>query len=152
MRSETMIEIEDSVVLKPGFTLPAPAITGPETNLYGEAMLSYSGEMAMDARWRRVEPAPVVTPPLLLLSSLPHPQMRLRVPLRLRVEREGDLVSVWNEEVEELGYGPHLTAAVEDFQQTVVELYTSLRQDRERLGPALQVLWNRLEHLVEWRP
>ncbi len=91
------------------------------------------------------------TPGTLVLGSLRHPQLRLRSSLPLRVEREHDFVTVWNDALEELGYGPYLTVAVEDFQKTVVELYFSLRSDQSRLGPEMARLWQKLQERIEER-
>ncbi len=92
------------------------------------------------------------TPPEILLGSIPSPDLRLRAPIRLEAQREGDSVTVWSEELEEFGYGPHLTAAIEDFQQTVIELYHTLATEQGRLGPGMIDLWARLQLFFERRP
>lgn len=91
------------------------------------------------------------TPSTLLLGMLPHPQLRLRVPLELEVERADDTITVWNEKLQELGYGTYLTAAVEDFQQAVTELYLTLSSEQDRLGPAMAELWQQLQDYIEYR-
>src|SRR5438552_1508271 len=77
--------------------------------------------------WRSATPATII------VGTLPSPAIRLGKPLAARVERDEELVTVWCEELAEMGYGPHLSAAVEDLQQTVVELFFMLRDERSRL-------------------
>jgi hypothetical protein len=91
-------------------------------------------------------------PAELTIETLGDPRLHLRTPLRVTVEREGEHVTVWQPELEELGYGPDLAAAVEDFQQTVVELYGTLRAEQGRLGPEMVRLWTYLDQHVEERP
>jgi hypothetical protein len=95
---------------------------------------------------------PPATPSEVLIGTLPHPNLRLRAPLRVEVQREDDAIGVWSPDLEEFGYGPHLTAAIEDFQQTLVELYLTLEEDRPNLGPAMIAQWERLEQAIEQRP
>lgn len=92
------------------------------------------------------------TPAEFLIDALRHPQLRLRAPLRVQVEREGEFVLVWNDQLRELGYGSYLTAAVEDFQQTLIELYFTLRGEQARLGSDMSRLWQELRRYVEERP
>jgi hypothetical protein len=90
------------------------------------------------------------TPATLFLSSLHHPQLRLQMPLGLRIERENGHVMAWSDDLEEIGYGPTLGAAVEDFQRTVVELYESLHDAQDHLGPDMERLWRVLQlHIGE---
>ncbi len=97
-------------------------------------------------------PVPSATPDRLLLGGLRHPRLRLYRPVSLTVEREDEHVTVWSDLLEEIGYGPHLTAAVEDFQETVSELYFSLKAEQERLGPEMRRLWEMLQGMVDERP
>lgn len=87
------------------------------------------------------------TPAEILLGSLNHPALRLRKPIPLKIDREDEhVVAAW-QEFDEFGYGAHLTVALEDFRQTLVELYLSLEADQKNLGPELQALWHSLQ---EW--
>lgn len=91
------------------------------------------------------------TPAALTLASLHHPRLRLQVPLDLRIEREHEHVTVWSDDLEEIGYGPTLGAAIEDFQRTIVELHESLHASQERLGPDMARLWRMLQQHVSER-
>jgi hypothetical protein len=95
---------------------------------------------------------PPATPEALLLGDLRHPQLRLRAPISLVVEQEDKFVGIWYEPLEQMGCGEHLTAAVEDFQQTLSELYFTLRDDQDHLGAELARQWELLQSLVEERP
>lgn len=88
------------------------------------------------------------TPSEILLGSLNHPRLYLRKPIPLKIDREDEhVVAAWPE-IDEFGYGSHLTAALEDFRQTLVELYLSLEADQKNLGPELQTLWSSLQEWV----
>lgn len=95
---------------------------------------------------------PSATPVRLRIGAVRHPRLRLSQPISLTVERDGEHVTVWSDALEEIGYGPHLTAAVEDFQDTVAELYFSLRGEGGRLGPEMRRLWETLQDVVGERP
>jgi hypothetical protein len=95
--------------------------------------------------------APGATPAELAIHSLGDPCLRLRAPLQVTVEQEGEFVTVWHPELEEIGYGPDLASAVADFQETVVELYSTLCAERDRLGPEMERLWAYLQqHVVAY--
>ncbi len=92
------------------------------------------------------------TPREFTLGALRHPTLRVRVPFKLDVRKSSEGVTVWSNDLEEVGYGPYLTAAVEDFQQAVTELYLTLRDEQDRLGPDLARVWETLNRHVEERP
>ena len=98
-------------------------------------------------------PRQSATPREISLGNLSHPSLRLRSPLRLDVSRDGDSVGVWSPELEEMGYGPNLGAAIEDFQQTLIELFLTLEADAKenRLGAGMEQLWERLQHVIAQR-
>lgn len=86
------------------------------------------------------------------LGGLQHPRLRLRAPLTLSVTWADSLVSVLHEPTQLWGEGGHLTAAVEDFQRTLAELYLGLQEDQGHLGPALAEEWAALQQWIEERP
>jgi CheY-like chemotaxis protein len=87
----------------------------------------------------------------IMLHDLNDAHHVLRQPIPLSVTRHGQGVSVWSQDLEEVGFGTSETDAVEDIQKTIVELYDSLQTDEHVLGPAMQDLWHRLQRIVEFR-
>jgi hypothetical protein len=49
------------------------------------------------------------------------------------------------------GYRAHLTAAIEDFQRSVIELYLTLESQPSDLAPGLQKTWEALQRFIEPR-
>jgi len=86
------------------------------------------------------------------IAGLRHPRLVLRTPLELAVTWHESGVSVFDECTGLWGEGDHLTSAIEDFQATVAELYTELRDNRDRLGPAMQDEWVALQRWIDERP
>jgi len=91
------------------------------------------------------------TPPSLVLGTLNHPRLRLRRPLELRISREEGSVVASVPELEEFGYGPHLSVAIDDLRQGLVELYQTLEIEQHRLGPDLSELWQQMQRLIQPR-
>lgn len=91
------------------------------------------------------------TPDHLFLGTLSDPRLRLRTPLLLEVLREGEQVGVWSDELEQLGTGPHLTAALADMQGTLAEAFFAFEADarEDRLAPHLRQMWDALANYVE---
>jgi hypothetical protein len=85
------------------------------------------------------------------IGDLRHPRLRLIAPLDLVVTRHEDGVSVFDERTGLWGEGDHFTAAIEDFQATLAELYTELQESRDQLGPGMEAEWAALQELVEER-
>jgi hypothetical protein len=91
------------------------------------------------------------TPERLLVGNLNHPHLRLREPINVIITREDSLLIASIPDIEEFGYGSHLTAAVEDLRQVLVELYQTLKAGHGRLGPDLIHLWTQLQSIIEER-
>jgi len=91
------------------------------------------------------------TPENLLLGNLNHPRLRLRQPVNVIITRDDSLLIASIPEIEEFGYGPHLTSAIEDLRQTLVELFQTLKSEQSRLGSDIVQLWNQLQVLIEER-
>lgn len=99
----------------------------------------------------RVDLRMSATPEQMVIGNLNHPRLRLRHPIAVMITREESLVIANLPEIEEFGYGPHVTAAVEDLRQTLIELYQTLKTEYARLGPDMVQLWNELQTLIEER-
>ena len=92
--------------------------------------------------------APVL-PSTMLLGSLRDPRLRLIIPLTLTFERENHDIVAYCEELDEFGFGTHLTEAIEDLQATIAELYFTFKEEHDRLGSNLQRKWDSLRQTVK---
>ena len=85
------------------------------------------------------------TPPsTMLLGALRNPRLHLIVPLTITFERENNDIVAYCEELEEFGFGTHLTEAIEDLQAAIAELYFTLKEENDRLGSDLARVWDSL--------
>lgn len=95
-----------------------------------------------DLRW---------VPALVYLASLRRRDLRVRAPFAVAIRTEGQSVIADASEVEELGYGSNVSAALLDLQATLVELFETLEREEPRLGPDLRETWSVLQQKVERR-
>jgi hypothetical protein len=95
---------------------------------------------------------PSATPRTIFVGTLPDPRLRLTQPIQAEVHREGGRIGVWSPEFEELGTGANLSAAIRDFQQSIIELYFALREDADRLGPGPASVWRRMQLAIADQP
>jgi len=79
-------------------------------------------------------------PETMLLGALRDPRLRLLAPLTISLERENDYIVAYCEELEEFGFGTHLTEAIEDLQVAIAEVYLTLKEEKDRLGSDLSAL------------
>ncbi len=56
------------------------------------------------------------------------------------------------EELDEFGFGKNLSEALSDLQGAIVELYFTLEQEEDRLGPDLRRVWAILQEKITRRP
>jgi len=83
-------------------------------------------------------------PSTMLLGALHDPRLHLIVPLTITFERENNDIVAYCEELEEFGFGTHLTEAIEDLQAAIAELYFTLKEENDRLGSDLARIWDSL--------
>jgi hypothetical protein len=98
------------------------------------------------------EPIETVGPTLpstMLLGALRDPRLRLITPLTITFEREDSDIVAYCEELEEFGYGTHLTEAIEDLQAAIAELYFTLKEENDRLGSELARIWDNLQQKIK---
>ena len=86
----------------------------------------------------------LVVPETMLLGALRDPRLRLIEPFTITFERENNDIVAYCEELEEFGFGTHLTEAIEDLQATTAELYFTLKEENDRLGSNLKRIWDSL--------
>lgn len=75
-------------------------------------------------------------------------RLRLRGVLTLDMEREGDYFVAICSDLNEFGYGNDPTRAIEDARRSIAELYWSLKESHDRLGPDLAKTWQMLSELI----
>jgi hypothetical protein len=103
-------------------------------------------------RWEKELPEELKTlePPCdVSIGSLLDSRLRLRIPVTLKLEQENDFYIARLDELEEFGYGYTATQAIDDFRQTLAELYWTLREEQSRLSQDLAELWNKLNQIIE---
>ena len=88
-------------------------------------------------------------PSIMLLGALRDPRLHLIVPLTITFERENNDIVAYCEELEEFGFGKHLTEAIEDLQAAIAELYFTLKQENNRLGSNLKRIWGSLRQKIK---
>jgi len=95
---------------------------------------------------------PTIAPTLpktMLLGALRDPRLRVIEPFIITFEREDSNIVAYCEEIEEFGFGTHLTEAIADLQATIVEAYFTLKEENKRLGSNLRKLWDSLRQKVK---
>jgi len=83
-----------------------------------------------------------------VIQSLLDRRLSMVEPLTVLIEQEGEFYIAQCEELEEFGYGYDPIDAVDDFRQTVAELYWTLKEEQERLSPGLHRIWERLTQII----
>ncbi|HUI51255.1 MAG TPA: hypothetical protein VLX60_05690 [Terriglobales bacterium] len=91
-------------------------------------------------------------PEKVLFGALHHPALRLRKPILLQTERSAAGINVYWEEIQEFGTGETFSTALEDFGQTLAELYLHLDACESPLSPYLLTVRNKLADYIEVRP
>ena len=76
------------------------------------------------------------------------PSLRIKKPFTVNFSNEAGQTLAVAVEVDEYGVGANASEAHQDLQHAIAELYPSLQEDQERLGPGLQKTWDtRQEHI-----
>jgi len=84
----------------------------------------------------------------ILLYSLRYPSLRLVEPLSVSLEYDGEQVIAHAPDLDLFGYGDTEGEALDDLRRTVVDLYYTLREDSESLGPMPAQVWDYLSHII----
>jgi len=88
----------------------------------------------------------------LLLYSLRHPHLRLRNPIAAFLEDDGAQIIASAYDLDLFGYGETEGEALDDLRRTIVDLYVSLKESADTLGPLSQQVWEYLSDVVEELP
>lgn len=82
------------------------------------------------------------------LATLADGRFRVIAPLDVSFLVEDDSIVAEATEISEFGFGSIHSEAVRDLQAAIVELYLTLRDDQDRLGPDLMSVWETLQDKV----
>ena len=82
------------------------------------------------------------------IGSLLDTRLRMSQPVTLVIEKDEEFFVAWHEELQEFGYGADPISAVQDFRNTMAQLYWQLKEDQHRLGADLFKTWEMLSTLV----
>ena len=97
-----------------------------------------------------VELAEISLPPgEFLLGALRDGRLRVRHPISVVMTAENDDYIAEAKEVSEFGFGKDPSEALVDLQHAIAELYFTLEQEHERLGPDLLTVWAALQLKME---
>lgn len=86
-----------------------------------------------------------------VVDSLGDPRLSVKAPFHVEVHRDDDGVTLHDPDTDIFGTGEHELAALEDFQAATVELFLTLEDDRNGLGPALRETLRLLETKIQKR-
>ena len=84
----------------------------------------------------------------LALGALRDGRLRVVMPIAVEQTTEGGKYVVESPELNEFGFGDNLSEAIADLQAAIAELYFTLDEERERLGPDLVQVWSALSKMV----
>ena len=131
--------------------LPDPWKTGIVQGIPGNILPPETAEKESEVTAGFQAPAGLVqaTPNLFHIGTLLDDRLRLRMPIEVVMEQEGDWYIVKCEYAGEFGYGLSPLAAVDDLRLTLSELYWTLEEEQERLSPNLRDVRKRLSELIE---
>lgn len=79
------------------------------------------------------------------ITTLADDRLRVLAPFDVRFRTEGRSVVAETPEVNEFGFGSTRAEAIQDLRVAMTELCLTLRDDRGRLGPELQNVWEVLQ-------
>lgn len=83
------------------------------------------------------------------LESLTDGRLRLREAIAVKVLEESGQIIAAAEELNEYGSGDSQAEAITELQYAIADLYFSLEEDKDRLGPGLQKVWETLQVKIE---
>jgi hypothetical protein len=107
-----------------------------------------SGNIAHGPDLVALEGIEVWRPGTFKLGALRDARLRLIQAIDIAETREDGQVAVEAPEFNEFGWGANFTEALVDLQHALAELYWGLETERERLGPGMHALWERLREKI----
>ena len=102
--------------------------------------------------FRLIDPLPfLVLPRDLLFAASPDHRLRFKRAIPIKISREKEVYVAHAPEIEEFGYGESVAQCLDDFGKTVLELFWTLSEEKDRLGPDLQSQFAKLNTFLEVR-
>lgn len=93
-----------------------------------------------------------VAPNQVFLSSLCDGRLRVQFPIAVKFTKEDQHIIAEAVELDEFAFGTNLSEALRALQRAIVELYFTLEEGKDRLGPDIQRVWTTLQHKLLRRP
>ena len=88
---------------------------------------------------------PLTLPARIKLESLLDDRLRVKEPIDVSVFAAEGFILAEAVDFNEFGYGDDPAAAVLELRYAIADLYFSLEEDKDRLGPGLQTIWETLQ-------
>lgn len=95
-------------------------------------------------------PIPWEFPEEILLGFMRDRRLRVVTPITITCSRENEKVILHAIDFDEFGFADNLTDALVDLQAAIAELFFSLKEDEQRLGPDLRRVWVRLQDKIRF--
>lgn len=89
-----------------------------------------------------------MVPSNIRLGTLRDRRFRVQDPIDVKCSSEKGRIVAEALELNEFGFGENFSDAVADLQRAIVELYLTLNQDENRLGPDLEKVWATLQEKI----
>ena len=86
------------------------------------------------------------------LGALRDGRLRIVSPIPVHVMVENEQLIFESEGFEEFGFGNTFSEAIIDLQHAIAELYFTLEEEQNRLGPDLERVWSILQQKIQRRP
>lgn len=87
----------------------------------------------------------------MLLGTVRDGRIRIVDPFKVIFVRDDDQIVAEATEINEFGFGNDFSEALLDLQRTISELYFTLAEEQDRLGPDLQNIWAILQQKISKR-
>ena len=94
--------------------------------------------------------SPALTlPARIKLESLSDDRLRVKAAIEVVIFEAEGFILAEAVELNEFGYGEAAAEAVAELRYAIGDLYFSLAEDKDRLGPGLQTVWETLQGKIE---
>lgn len=104
--------------------------------------------MLNEVSGREVKSRSLRIPGEIMLGHLRDGRLKVRKPFNVKMDLEGAQYVAEATELDEFGFGNNASEAIIDLQHAVAELYFTLQEEKEKLGPDLLRIWNVMEDKI----